>query len=164
MKKMITAIAIVAVPLLLTCPSICAQEASPAAVTDQQIDIMRQELRSKKKQIVAANIQLSDVEATKFWPVYDQYAAEWRTIYDGRYTLIKEYADNQKTLTSAQALSLAKRWGQSDVAASNLRVKYFPAFEKVMDGKRAALFFQIDRMLSLMVDLQIDAQIPLIKP
>src|SRR6478672_11307813 len=134
MKRILIAIAIVAVPSWLTCPSIRAQEASQSTVTDQQMELMRQDLRSKKKQIVAANIQLSDVEATRFWPVYDRYAADLRKIYDGRYALIKEYAENQKTLTSAQALSLAKRWGDSDVAASNLRVKYFPAFEKVMDG------------------------------
>lgn len=164
MKRILIAIAIIAAPALFTCPSLRAQEVSKASVIDQEVELMRQDLRSKKKQIVAANIQLSDVEATKFWPVYDQYAEDLRKIYDVRYALIKEYAENQKTLTNAQALSLAKRWGESDVAASNLRVKYFPNFEKVTDGKRAALFFQIDRLLSLIVDLQIDAQIPLIQP
>ena len=161
MRKVLIALTILAGPLLLTSH---AQEVSRSTVTDQEIELMRQDLRSKRKQIVAANIQLSDAEAQKFWPIYDQYAADLRKIYDIRYALIKEYAENQRTLTNEQAQSLARRWGDSDVAASQLRLKYFPQFEKVTDGKRAALFFQIDRMLSLMLDLQIDAQIPLIQP
>ena len=30
---------------------------------------MRQDIRSQKKQLIAANLQLTDAEATKFWPV-----------------------------------------------------------------------------------------------
>ena len=164
MRKVSIAFTILAGSMLFACPALHAQEVSKSSVTDQEIELMRQDLRSKRKQIIAANIQLTDVEAQKFWPVYDQYAADLRKIYDVRYGLIKEYADTRRTLTHAQATSMAKRWGDSDIAASQLRVKYFPTFEKVTDGKRAALFFQIDRMLSLMLDLQIDAQIPLIEP
>jgi hypothetical protein len=164
MKKTIILIALLAGVGFFICPALRAQEVSKAAVTDQEIELMRQDLRSKRKQVIAANIQLNDVEAQKFWPVYDKYAADLRSIYDVRYGLIKEYAEHQKTLTDAQALSLAKSWGESDVAASNLRVRYFSMFEKVTGGKRAALFFQVDRMLSLMLDLQLDSQIPLIQP
>jgi hypothetical protein len=29
-----------------------------------------------RKQLVAANLKLTDTQATKFWPIYDQYIAE----------------------------------------------------------------------------------------
>ena len=37
---------------------------------DQNIQLLRQDIRSKKKQLVAANLNLTETEATKFWPVY----------------------------------------------------------------------------------------------
>ena len=42
---------------------------------DDFIELLRKDVRSQKKQIIAENMGLSDAEAEKFWPVYDQYAA-----------------------------------------------------------------------------------------
>lgn len=164
MRKIITALALVAAPAFFTCPALRAQEVTRTSVTDQEIELMRQDLRSKRKQIIAANIQMTDAEAEKFWPVYDQYAAEQKKAYDMHYGLLKEYAANINTLTNEQALSLTKRWTEADTAKAQLRTKYFPAFERVLDGKRAARLCQLDRMLTLMIDVQIASDVPLIKP
>ena len=43
---------------------------------DANVQLMRQDLRSKRKQLVAANLPLTDTEVTKFWPLYDKYIAE----------------------------------------------------------------------------------------
>ncbi len=45
---------------------------------------MRKDIRSQKKQLIAANLQLTDAEATKFWPAYDAYTAETTKIGDTR--------------------------------------------------------------------------------
>ena len=36
-------------------------------VSDQDIDLMRKDIRSQKKQLIAQNLKLTDAEATKFW-------------------------------------------------------------------------------------------------
>jgi hypothetical protein len=170
MKKILIAIAILAVPAVFACPSLHAQEATRTNVADRtsvpeaEIDMMRKDLRSRRKQVIAANIQMTDTEAEKFWPIYDQYAADQRKAYDIHYGLLKEYAANEKTMTDAMALSLTKRWTEADTAKAQLRVKYFPMFEKVLGGKRAARICQLDRMLTLMIDLQIGSDVPLIQP
>ena len=38
-------------------------------VTDDTIQLMRQDIRSQRKQIVAANLPLTETESIKFWPV-----------------------------------------------------------------------------------------------
>ena len=48
------------------------------------------------------NVPLTEVEATKFWPVYEQYAMEMTKHYDEFYSVIKDYAAKQKTLTTAR--------------------------------------------------------------
>ena len=125
---------------------------------------MRKDIRSQKKQFVAANLPLSDQEAEKFWPVYDQYVAAFTKLNDTRFALIKQYADEYNTMTDAQADTIIKKWISTDQAASELRLKWIPQFEKVISPKKTALFFQIDRRLGLIVDLQLASQIPVVQP
>jgi hypothetical protein len=129
---------------------------------EKDLDLLRRDIRSAKKQTIAANVTLTDTEATKFWPVYDQYVAEMSKTYDDFYAVIKDYAANQKTMTDAQASSMIKRWADIQVRQAQTRQKYIPLVEKVIPGKKAALFFQIDRRLYAVIDLQVSSQIPLI--
>ena len=125
---------------------------------------MREDIRAERKKIVAANMPLTEAEATKFWPVYDRYIGETIKINDARYSVIKEYAQNYSTMSDAQADSFIKRWVSLDTDNSQLRLKYIPEFEKVISHKKTALFFQIDRRLNMMIDLQLSSQVPLLKP
>ena len=45
----------------------------PETTSNADIQMLRKDLRSQKKQIVAANMDLTDAQAEKFWPVYDQH-------------------------------------------------------------------------------------------
>jgi hypothetical protein len=142
-------------------------QAAPAASqssTDQDMDLLRKDIRSQKKQIIAANLTLSDAEATKFWPVYDQYTAELVKINDAKYGAIKEYATNYDTLTDDKALALTKQILGVDQSVAQLRQKYVPIFNKVVSGKKTALFFQLDRRLVMLIDLQIASAIPMVQP
>ena len=99
LKKNIAAVLILAGALVLPYASFAqAQQTPPATapntVSDQDIQLLREDVRSEKKQLIAANLQLTDAEATKFWPVYDAYAAEATKIGDTRLALIKEYAQD----------------------------------------------------------------------
>ena len=131
------------------------------AMTDQQLALLRQDIRSIKKQLIAANLTLTDSEATKFWQVYGQYSAETEKINDTRAAIIKEYSDDYGTLTDDQADSLIRRWLDADIEQAKLRQRYVPIFRKVLPGKKAATFFQIDRRISTMIDVQLTSQLPL---
>jgi len=133
------------------------------AVRDQDIEMLRKDIRSKKKQLIAANLKLTDAEATKFWPVYDQYTAELVKINDVKYALIKEYADNWGTMTDAQAESLIKRSLGVDEQVAQLRIKYVPIVHGALPGTKTATFFQLDRRLQALIDLQLSAQLPLVQ-
>jgi hypothetical protein len=151
---------------LLPVPAVHAQAAASKddqAVSDQDVQLLRQDIRSHKKQLVAANLTLTDAEATKFWPVYDQYNAEMTKIGDQKYALIKEYAQNFGSLSDAQALSLLNRSLALDESVAQLRIKYVPIVNKVLPGTKTATFFQIDRRLTGLIDLQVSSQIPLVQ-
>jgi hypothetical protein len=139
-------------------------EQTPEQVEEANIQLMRQDIRAERKKIVAANMPLTETEATKFWPVYDRYIGETIKVNDVRYALLKEYARNHDNMTDAQANSFIKRWVALDGDNTQLRLKYVPEFEKVISQKKTAMFFQIDRRLAMMIELQLASQVPLVKP
>jgi Spy/CpxP family protein refolding chaperone len=133
-------------------------------IPEQDIVMLRKNLRSQRKQIIAVNMKLTDAEAEKFWPLYDQYVSDLVQINGTKYDLIKQYVNAQGNLTDAQADAAVKQWIGVDQSVSELRLKYVPAFRKVLSAKNTALFYQLDRRVQLMIDLQLAASLPLIEP
>src|SRR5260370_12078928 len=109
------------------------------AITDQQLEILRTDIRSIKKQLIAANLTLTDSEATKFWPVYGQYSADMGKINDTRTAIIKEYSEEYGTLTDDQADNLIRRWLDTDIEQGKISQRYVQIFRKVLPGKKAAI-------------------------
>ena len=133
------------------------------AGSDDFVELLRKDIRSQKKQIIAENMGLSDGEAEKFWPVYDQYAGELSKIYDVKLGLLKNYADSYNSMTGEQAEDYIRKRGEAEQSIMQLRLKYIPAFRKVLTGREVALFYQLDWRLGLAIDVQL-VQVPLINP
>ena len=170
MKKSLLAVLALNWMVLFSHQSTFAQDANTQAGTtqgaqiDQDIDLLRKDIRSQKKQLIAANVPLTDAEAQKFWPVYDQYTAELVTIHNDKYQLIKEYAQSYDTMTDAQADDWSRRLLKQDADVAALRQKYWSNFRKVLPPKKAALYEQIERRAQMLIDLQISSQVPLVAP
>ena len=163
MKKFIFSLFVLAALTATNSRTAQAQKETAAGVeVETDVILLRRDLRADKKQLIALNLSLTETEATKFWPVYDQYAAEMAKANDEFYTLIKNYAVNQKSLTDAEAANMIKRWAALQVELSQTRQKYIPIVEKVIPARKAALFFQIDRRLYALMDLQVSSKLPLL--
>jgi len=170
MKKNIAAVVVLAGVCLLYSPRTCAQaQASSQPATnaqssiDQNIQLLRKDIRSGRKQLVAANLTLTADQATKFWPVYEQYTAEVSKIGDQKTELVKEYAAQWGNMTDEQAMSLLNRSLAVDEQVTQLRLKYMPIFSKVVPGQVVASFFQLDRRIQALLDIQLASQIPLVQ-
>ena len=144
-------------------PKQTAVEADQAPSGDD-IALFRKDVRSLKKQIIAANLDLSDTEAQQFWPIYDRYTAEMRKLFDRKFEVLKEYAANYDTITDEQADAYIQGRAAVEESTVQLRLKYLPVFRKVLSGRTAALFTQMDFRLGLVVDLQLASEVPMIEP
>jgi hypothetical protein len=131
-------------------------------VSDQDIEMLRADLRAQRKQITAQNMILTADEATKFWPIFDQYRLEAIKPNDERWAVIKDYAANYGTMTDAQAQEYMTRSTAVDQQLLDLRMKYVPVFEKVISAKKTALWYQIDRRIDLLINLQFSTLIPMV--
>jgi hypothetical protein len=163
MKRMI--LLALGVNILFCSTSLLAQK-SDATVTasEQDIQLLRKDLQSDKKMIVAANMSLTEQEAKSFWPVYDQYVADLAKVNDAKLAVIKEYATNYDKLTDTQARDLVQKWTAADQQAIQLRLSYVPKFQNVLPGKKVARFYQIDHRIGVALDLQMASEIPLVEP
>jgi hypothetical protein len=130
-------------------------------VTDEDIALLRQDLRAKKMQVIGQNMSLSDSEAEKFWPIYNHYVRDLQAVNDQTYALLKQYAEMWATMSDQDAMIYVRNWLEADGQAQALRLKYVPIVSQVLPGRKAATFFQLDRRLNMIVDLQLFSQIPL---
>ena len=166
-----TAVAmLVSMMLLFTCylsSQAASQQPTASApaqdTTDQDITLLRKDLRSQKKQIVAANLNLTDKEAEQFWPVFEKYTDELMAINNKKYAALKEYVQSYDSLTDQQAEKLTRDALEVDQSVAQLRERYIPIFEKVISPKKTAAFIQIDRRLVLLIDIQLSSSIPLVQ-
>jgi hypothetical protein len=141
-----------------------AQSDDARPISDKDIQMLREDIRAQRKQLIETNMKLSDAQAEKFWPVYNQYISELVANNDKKYALIKQFVQTGGTLTDAQAEDSVKQWVGIDESVAALRLKYIPIFRKVLSAKDEALFYQLDRRVQLMIDLQLMALIPMIEP
>ena len=74
--------------------TITPQESSSRVISNQDLDLLRKDLRARRKQLIAANLKLTETEATRFWPIYDQYTKELIAINDKKFAVIQDHADN----------------------------------------------------------------------
>jgi hypothetical protein len=61
-------------------------------------------------------------------------------------------------LTDDQALTMGAQWLDMEAQLNQLRQKYLPIVAKVLPGRSTATFFQIERRVSMIIDLQLSSE------
>ena len=131
-------------------------------LTDTDIQLLRSNLQADKNEIVGHTMRFTDTESAAFWPLYRDYARDQQVIGDARLQLIKDYAKNYDTMDDTKAKDMVERLLGIDAKLTKLREDYWPKFEKALGSKRAARFYQVDNRLTLMINIQLASEIPLI--
>ncbi len=137
-------------------------EVTAKPLSDSDIQLLRSDIQAGKHDIITATMQFTDAESMAFWPIYRDYARDQQVIGDERVALIKDYATNYDTIDDSKANSMVQRMISIDGQTSKLRQDYWPKFMKALGAKRAAKFYQVDNRLSLILNVQMTAAIPLI--
>ena len=126
------------------------------------IQMLRQEVGKDRRAIVKANMLLTESEAARFWPLYDEYRGEMVKQGDRRVKLITDYAANRDSMSEDEANRILKDRLDIEKEKVDIREKYVKKFEKELSARTTARFFQIDQKLDAAVDAALAARIPLI--
>ena len=140
--------------------------AAPAwsgSADEASFEILRDTIRANKKSLVAASLTLTDAESDAFWPVYDRYEAELAHVGDRLVKVLNAYTKDYKTLTDDQAKKLSEEYLSVEEDRASIRRKYFADFTKVLPGKKAARFYQIENKMNAVVRYDLAREIPVVE-
>jgi hypothetical protein len=152
---------VLAVLLVLMCYSFVSSVFAQSK-TDEA-EIARANIHAQKKEIVAANMQLTDAESKAFWPVYNEFQNGLRQINDKLGAVIADFAKNYNTMTDAKAGEILNGYLAAEKERLALKEKFVPKFKKVLPLIKIARYYQIENKLEAMVRYQLVKEIPLAK-
>ena len=152
------------VVILLSAASLLSQtvEVSAPPLTEKDIAALREDLTKSKMDVISASMELTKPEADVFWPVYREYSSEQNAVNAKRLNVIRDYAQAIEKMDSTTAHELTTRMLSIDNELISLKQKFLPKFEEAVGGKRAAKFYQVDNRLTLLINLQLANQVPMI--
>jgi len=131
---------------------------------DQQVQMIRSLTEAQRQATMAANVILTDAEATKFWPLYRDYRNDVSKINDKLIALIKDYAENFQTMTDAKAKTYTSDYINWEKQRIDLKSKYVGKFDKVLSPVKTARVLQIETKLDALIDAGLAKTIPLVTP
>lgn len=137
-----------------------------AAAQDRPADnmeVLREKVRADKKLVVAAALDLTESEATRFWPVYNAYQSEMITHYDRVLRFIESYASVYGAMTDESAAKLLTDFLALETNHINVMKNYVPRFNGVLPATKVARLYQVENKIRALVNYELAREIPLVK-
>jgi hypothetical protein len=123
---------------------------------------LRQEAGQDRRNIVMANMLLTETESARFCPLYDEYRVERKKIGDRRVRLITDFLAQQNSMSEDEARALANEDFAILKDTGELKTKWYKKMTKELSDRTVARFFHIDEKLDAAADIALAANIPLI--
>lgn len=142
--------------------------AVPAWTQDKpanNLEIIHEKLKADKKLIVAKYMELTESEANRFWPVYEDYQKDLQKINERLANLLQSYAADyrNKSLTDEKAKKLLDEWIAIEQAEAKRRGSYASKLLKALPGRKAARYLQIENEYRILVRYDLAATVPLVQ-
>ena len=153
------AMACIVAPLLVI-PTVAGEQRVPN--TEDYISLLRVDLRARKAQLVMESMELTVDEAGRFVAIYADYDKELSKINAERISVIRDFAAHFTNMEDPKARELLKKTFHLTRKRLDLLEKTARRVEKAFSGVLAARFAQIENQLLLMIDVQINSELPLI--
>jgi hypothetical protein len=127
------------------------------------MEIVKEKVRTDKKLFIATNMELTESEANAFWPVYEAYQAELSKLRDRDSNLIEEFAANFGTMSDDVAKNLLDDFLSIDSEYLKLRQSYLAKFRAVLPNTKVARYYQLENKIDAVLEYEQARRIPLIR-
>jgi hypothetical protein len=144
--------------LLFAASTVRAQNQAPSI--DSAIEVARAGMRADRTTIISTAMGFNEKDGAAFWPIYRQYERDRSTVDDGRMAVIKEYTHKYPDLSDADAKAMAERMFEYDSRLAALKKTYYKKFNKVLPALTVTKFFQLDRRVDLLMDMNMESSLP----
>ena len=127
------------------------------------MDLVKEKIRTDKKLFIATNMQLTESEANAFWPVYEAYQAELAKLRDREIKLIEKFAVNYETMSDDAAKNLLEDSLSIDSDHQKLRQSYLSKIQGVLSDKKVARYYQLESKIDAVLEYEMAKRIPLVQ-
>jgi len=144
---------------------ICLMAVSGTSLLAQsdEIELTRTIIQAGRQAIVAVNMELTDEEGQRFWPLYRQYRQALAKNGDRRVALITTFAENYDNLSEGTAEWMVKEFLAIEKLEAEVKSQWIPRFREVLSAKKVALLFQIENKLDAIINYELADSIPLVQ-
>ena len=125
--------------------------------------LAKEDLAVQSKKLMLVNMQLTEEEGKKYWPIYDSYFAERSKIMDERMEMYKFIDEKYGSMTDEDADKIAQTFFNIEEKLTKLEISTFNKVKDELSSMRGIQFLQIQRQIDTIVKLQVSAQFPLLK-
>jgi Spy/CpxP family protein refolding chaperone len=139
----------------------CLAAAATAQTVKDSLEVTRQAVESQRRILVAGALPLTDAEADAFWPLYDAYEKERRTLDESANRLVADFLAGAAGLTDAQAKAMVEKALEIDEGRLRVRRTWLGRMAKAIPPRKLARFYQIDNKLDAVVRADVARQVPL---
>lgn len=138
------------------------QTAQSSATTNAEILLGK--LKADKKLLVASNMNLTDSEAAKFWPLYDEYQKELDQINQRLGRTITDYAEAFKKgpIPNSTASNLLDEVLAVEDAEVALKQSYAQRLSGVLPDAKVARYLHIETKIRSILKFELAREIPLV--
>ena len=154
-----------AIALTLTLAVVLAAPTMAQNTGTSNMDILRQKIKADKKLVVAENLNLTDAEGAKFWPVYEAYQKDLQQINERMVKAIQAYATayNKGPVTNEAAKPLLDEALAIDDAEAAMKRAAAPKILAALPATKAARYIQIENKIRAAIRYELAAGIPLVQ-
>jgi hypothetical protein len=129
------------------------------------LEIIHDKLKADKKLIVAKYMELTESEAKKFWPVYDEYQKDLQKTNERLRALLESYAADyrNKSMTDDKAKKLLDEWIEIEQEEGKRRSAFAPKVMQALPVKKAARYLQIENEYRILLRYDLASAVPLVE-
>ena len=142
---------------------LCAAPGRAGEAEKANLGILLDTIRANRKALVATNLTLTDQEAAAFWPLYDRYQTELKSVQDRTVQVIQDYTASFKDLSNEKAMKLADDYLSAEGDRVKVRRTYLDQFAKVLPGRKVVRFYQIENKMDAVLRYDLAGEIPVVE-
>ena len=115
----------------------------PQNISDEK----RKKVEIQKIALITKALDLSSEEAQVFWPVYNNFSDEMKTIKERRREVFSKARENRSSLTEKEIGNIIDERLKMEQEILDLKVKYNKEFQKVISNKQIAALYNAEEEL-----------------
>lgn len=127
-----------------------------------QFEVQHDIREAERRAIVATNLQLSDAESEKFWPLYDAFRNKVKDQEKAGQNLLYRMAKTFGNIPQDQAEGMVSEAMTIESNVEKISRDHINELKGVISGAKLFRYFQINARLNAIFEYQLTQKVPLI--